>query len=126
MAKVITFEGDERQLKKVWQENKVRVRREIVSGTFAEPLKSPKLSFSASTASVVAGGNLTEPTLHNEGNGTPAYSSSKKTVATVDASTGAVTAVAAGKCVITATVAETSTYAADSASYELTVTSSGG
>lgn len=125
MAKVITLEGDERQLEKVWKENKVRVRRGLVSGTFAAPLKQPKLLFSASTATVAVGGNLTEPTLTNKGNGTPKYSSSKTSVATVNQSTGEVTAKAAGKCTITATVAKTSTYAADSASYELTVTSGG-
>ena len=126
MTKVITLQGDERQLDKVWRENKVRMRRGIVSGKYAAPLKQPKLAFSASTASVAVGGSLTEPTLHNEGNGTPKYSSSKTSVATVNQNTGVVTVKAAGKCVITATVAETSTYAADSASYELTVTSGGG
>lgn len=51
----------------------------------------------------------------------PTYSSSKETVATVDATTGAVTLVGAGTTTIKASFAGNETYSASSASYNLTV-----
>ena len=61
---------------------------------------------------------LTETTVH----GDVTYTSSKKDVATVDATTGEVTIVGAGTATITATAAETGDYKDASARYELTVT----
>jgi uncharacterized protein YjdB len=62
--------------------------------------------------------------LTKTGDGTVTYASSKTDVATVNATTGEVTIVAAGETVITATVADsdTYTYATKTASYTLTVT----
>jgi len=68
-------------------------------------------TFSAPTATVTGGEGLV-----------PTYSSSNDTVATVDASTGAVSILAVGQTTITAKYAGNDTYAASSASYSLTVT----
>ena len=88
-----------------------------------EPVKAdPQLAFSESTVSASLGAEFTAPTLTKATTAAPAYSSSNEDVATVDATTGAVTLVAAGNTVITATVEETEEYAAGSASYTLTVT----
>ena len=88
-----------------------------------EPVKAdPQLAFSESTVSASLGAEFTAPTLTKATTAAPAYSSSNEDVATVDAITGAVTLVAAGTTVITATVEETEEYAAGSASYTLTVT----
>ena len=78
------------------------------------------LSFSAETVSANFGEEFTEPVL-NGAKTTVSYSSSNTAVATV-AADGAVTLVAPGETVITATVAETSEYFAGSASYKLMVT----
>lgn len=56
--------------------------------------------------------------LSNNG-GTPTYSSSDESVATIDASTGSITLVAPGVTTITATTAENSTYLSGNASYKL-------
>ena len=61
------------------------------------------------------------PTLTNTSDGTVAYESSNTEVATIDASTGAITLVAVGSTTITANVAATDKYSAASASYTLTV-----
>lgn len=62
------------------------------------------------------------PTLTKATDAAATYASSNPDVATVDATTGAVSLVAAGQTTITATTPETDTYAAGSASYTLTVT----
>lgn len=67
-------------------------------------------AFTAPTATVTGGENLA-----------PAYSSDNTAVATVNASTGAVTLVAPGTAKITASYAGDDTYEASSASYTLTV-----
>ena len=61
--------------------------------------------------------------LTNDGDGTVTYSSSNTNVATVDATTGEVTIVAAGKATITATVKDSALYqyATKTASYTLNV-----
>ena len=78
------------------------------------------LAFSATTAEVTLGDEFTAPTLSGVTDGV-AYSSSNTSVATVDATSGAVTIVAAGKTTITAAAPETETHVAGNASYELTV-----
>ena len=66
-----------------------------------------------------------EPALTNPNNLTVTYSSSNTTLATVNATTGEVTILAAGKVTITATTAGDATYAAGSASYNITITNPG-
>lgn len=65
---------------------------------------------------------FTTPTLTKATDAAATFASSNPEVATVDATTGAVSLVAAGQTTITATTPETDTYAAGSASYTLTVT----
>lgn len=67
------------------------------------------------------GSTFTAPTLTKTTDAAATYTSSETSVATVDASTGAVTLVGAGTT-ITATTPETDTYMAGSASYTLTIT----
>ena len=68
------------------------------------------------------GETFTAPTATADVEGlTVTYSSSDEDVATVNASTGAVTIVAAGETTITASTAATDTYNAGSASYTITV-----
>lgn len=83
--------------------------------------ESSDLSFSASTATAKLGETFTAPTLTNPHNLDVTYASSDETVATV-ASDGTVSTLKAGTTTISATSAETDTYAAGSASYTLTVT----
>lgn len=64
---------------------------------------------------------FTAPTLTKATDAAATFASSNPDVATVDATTGAVSLVAAGQTTITATTPETDTYAAGSASYTLTV-----
>ena len=61
------------------------------------------------------------PTLTNTSDGKVAYESSNTEVATIDATTGEITLVAAGSTTITASVAATDNYSAASASYTLKV-----
>ena len=79
-----------------------------------------KLAFSAESAEATVGNPFTAPVLSGETVGV-VYSSSKPEVATVDASTGAITLVGAGTTVITANGPETETHLAGTASYTLTV-----
>lgn len=80
------------------------------------------MSFSPTSATATIGEDFTEPTLTTTPNGlTVTYSSSEPSVATVDASTGEVTLVAAGTTTITATFAGNDSYNSGSASYTLTV-----
>ena len=85
-------------------------------------LPAPTFAFASSTADAKIGFPFTVPELSNNSDGTVTYSSSVTGVANVDASTGAITLVASGNTVITATVAQTATYASASATYTLTVT----
>lgn len=81
----------------------------------------PALFFTPATAEATLGEGFTTPTLSNENGVDVTYSSSEESVATVDASTGVVTLVAAGETTITASFAGNDTYAAGEASYTLTV-----
>ena len=81
------------------------------------------LSFSATTATAIIGQAFTAPTLKNDLKLEVTYSSSDTKVATVDAKTGTVTIIAAGKTTITAEFAGNEQYEATKASYELTVES---
>lgn len=81
----------------------------------------PNLSFDPTTVSLTLGETFTAPTLNNEHNVTVTYESSDPDVASVVASTGAVTILAAGTATITASSEEDDTYHAGEASYVLTV-----
>ena len=71
------------------------------------------------------GEDFTEPTLTNPNSLTVTYSSSNTALATVNATTGEVSILAAGKVTITASSAADATYAAGSASYNITITNPG-
>lgn len=82
------------------------------------------LSFSFETASVNLGESFTAPTLTispTEAGTEVTYTSSKTSVATVDATTGDVTIHSAGTTTVTAAISGSETYKDASASYELTV-----
>ena len=81
------------------------------------------LTFSAETAEATLGVEFTEPTLTKDPAGLTGvvFSSTNTAVATVDAETGEVTPLAAGKTNIKATFTATDEYWGAEASYELTV-----
>ena len=86
--------------------------------------KTMGLAFEPTSTQAYVGQDVTEPALQNLPEGdeyTVAYSSSNAAVATVDASTGEVTAAAPGEAIITAKFAGNNVYEADSASYTITV-----
>ena len=81
-------------------------------------------TFAWSTVSFTADINaqsVSYPVLTNNSDGAVSYESSATDVATIDATTGAITLVAVGKTTITARVAATENYSEASASYTLTV-----
>lgn len=81
-----------------------------------------ELAFEPTAANAYVGENVTEPALKGLPEGLAVtYSSSKTEVATVDANTGEVTAVAAGEAVITATFEGNNEYNQATATYTLTV-----
>ena len=85
-------------------------------------LPAPELSFPEESYSVNIGETFTAPTLNNPSNVTVTYSSSDENIAMVDANTGEVLiGEEAGTVTITASFAGSSSYSANSASYELTV-----
>lgn len=97
---------------------------EIEAGNYIVSLtrkEVPTLTFSEDQYSVVKNGNLTITATTNS-DGTISYESSNTDAAEIDASTGVVTAKAAGTTTITATVAATDNYKAATATVELTVT----
>ena len=93
------------------------------SGGDTPSLETPEISF-ATPSVTLAVGDLYEQIVNTNSNGTVTYSSSDNQVATVDED-GQVHALATGKAVITASVCETSIYAAASASYTVFVTANG-
>lgn len=94
--------------------------------TPVEPTLTPRnLTFSVATATATVGQAFDAPTLSGVTTGVT-YSSSNTAVATVDASTGAVTPVGEGTTTITATAPETAEYEAGTASYTLTVNAAQG
>ena len=80
------------------------------------------LAYAETEHTANVGEDFAEPALTNPNNLTVTYSSSNTTLATVNATTGEVTILAAGKVTITATTAGDATYAAGSASYNITIT----
>lgn len=98
----------------------------IISSLVVTVEKSNKqpagLSFGETTDFVVAEGEaFTAPELQNPNELAVEYASDNEAVATVDATTGAVTIVGTGTATITATSEENETYNAGSASYAITV-----
>ena len=88
--------------------------------------KNLTVSFTNATASAQVGQSFSSPTANvSVENKTVAYESSDESVATVNASTGVVTLVAAGKTTITAKFAGDTDYNPASGSYELTVAAAG-
>ena len=82
---------------------------------------SPTLSYTSTNLS--EGSTSSDPTITgNTGEGTVSYSSSNTDVATVDAGTGVVTAVAAGSATITATIGATTNYNGNTATATFTIT----
>ena len=80
------------------------------------------LSFAEATQTKTYGdSSFTVTATLSVGDGAVTYSSSDPTVATVNATTGEVTILKAGTAVITATAAETASYAEATVSYTLTV-----
>lgn len=88
-------------------------------------LKDPALSWTADSFEATIGSQNVFPTLTNSYKVSVSYTSSKPEVATVS-SGGAITLVAAGSTLITASSAADETYSASTASYLLTVVSTSG
>ena len=85
------------------------------------------MAFSLTSVTATLGESFAAPTLSMSPSGlTVTYSSSNTNVATVDASTGAVTLKAVGITIITATFAGNDDYYANSTTYTLTVKKQGG
>lgn len=85
------------------------------------------MSFSPTSVTATLGESFTAPTLSMSPSGlTVTYSSSNTNVATVNASTGAVTLKAVGTTTITASFAGNDDYYSNSATYTLTVKKQGG
>lgn len=91
-----------------------------ISITYGSELDKPEISISAPSHTMNVGTELTVAVTTNS-DGKITYTSSDPEVATVDAETGVVTAKKEGTVTITAKVEETETYAAASATCELTV-----
>ena len=79
------------------------------------------MKFSGTYFTVVLGDDFTAPELTYTGDGTISYSSDNEEAVTVDATTGAVDIVGAGKAIITAKATETDNFYGASASYTISV-----
>lgn len=79
------------------------------------------LAYAETEHTANVGEDFAEPTLTNPNSLSITYSSSNTALATVDATTGEVSILAAGKVTITASSAADATYAAGSASYNITI-----
>lgn len=84
-------------------------------------LQPANLSFREAAYTVNLGDTFTAPALTKDTDAAVTYSSSDENVATVDASTGAVSILGVGETTITATTPATKVYGAGSAQYTLTV-----
>lgn len=90
-------------------------------GGTVDTRKDADLSFSESKIELTLGDAFTAPTLTKATNAAITYSSDAETVATVDATTGAVTILAAGSARITAKAEANTEYRAGEASYLIVV-----
>lgn len=82
--------------------------------------QKPTITFSTASKVLTIGETFTN-TLNKNTSGAATYSSSEPAIASVDASTGKVTALTAGTTTITASVAAEDSYTAGSATYTVTV-----
>lgn len=117
----IKFSGSPDNTATAKQKNRFFLDEVVVKQNGTPGLSSAELSFPEASYTTKLGETFTAPTLTNPHDLAITYSSSDETVATVT-SDGTVTLVKAGTTTITASSAETDTYAAGSASYTLTVT----
>ena len=93
----------------------------LCDDTPCETSINPTLSYTSTTLST--GATSSDPTITDyTGNGTVTYESSNTSVATVNESTGVVTAVAPGNATITATIARSGIYCAGTATATFEVT----
>ena len=108
---------------KVTSAHNTQITQIVVYKATGEEKADPQLRFSTATATATLGSEFAAPTLsYVDGfDGTVKYESSNTGVATVDATTGEVTLVAAGEAIIKATSEETANYLAGEASYTLIV-----
>ena len=93
---------------------------DVVTATYTVVKKTLNASFTPNAIEVAIGTDANEPTLYNPSEGTVTWESSNTEVVTVN-SEGQLTAIAEGTATITASIAETDTYLAGSATYEVTV-----
>ncbi|MCM1337909.1 MAG: hypothetical protein NC187_09645 [Candidatus Amulumruptor caecigallinarius] len=99
-----------------------QITKLIVTYSTSGPTKNgAELKFAEEAYTVTLGEAFDAPKATTVSDGAVTYASSRESVATVDASTGAVTIVGLGSTVITAESAETDTYYAGKATYTLTV-----
>ena len=116
-----TWEGDASSFT-LYASQQVRATQIVVTYTPSGNQKTyPNLSFTPASVTMTIGETFTAPTLNNEYGVAVTYQSTDTDVATVDASTGAVTVLAAGTTNIEATSEEDNEYEAGYASYTLTV-----
>ena len=106
---------------KVSTANNVQVTKIVYTLAGGVMKKDAGLSFPEAKYEVNLGQAFTAPALTKATNAAVTYASDKETVATVDATTGAVTLVGEGTARITATAEANDEYRAGSASYLLTV-----
>ncbi|MCQ2314925.1 MAG: chitobiase/beta-hexosaminidase C-terminal domain-containing protein [Bacteroidales bacterium] len=98
-----------------------KANSEIASATYTEQKNDPENQWSAEAYTATIGGENTFPIFSTQSDGAVTYTSSNTNAATIDATTGNITLVAAGTTTITASTTETATYMAGEASYTLTV-----
>lgn len=95
----------------------------VTYSTSAATKKAANMSFSKNSVETVMGQTFTAPTLTKETTAAVTYKSDNASVATVDATSGAVTIVGPGTAVITATAEENAEYYSGTASYTIKVKS---
>lgn len=99
--------------------SKIAITWEVSGNVVAKD--NAELSFPEKSYTVKQGEEFTAPSLSKATDAAPVYTSSEESVATVNASTGAVTIVGKGTTVITATCNETDDFYEGSAKYTLVV-----
>ena len=118
---VFTWTGDAESLT-ISNGSQTRITQIEVTYTASGSQKTfPNLSFNPASVTMTIGETFTAPTLNNEYGVAVTYQSTDTDVATVDASTGAVTVLAAGTTNIEVTSEEDDDYEAGYAAYTLTV-----
>lgn len=90
-------------------------------GTTPVEKQKPTMKFSTNYITIIKGNTFPAPELTYDGDGTVTYASDNEEVATVNATTGAVTIIGVGTAVITASATETANYEAATATYTISV-----